>query len=110
ETQVDIKLSPNISLSKVDLSLTLNGNRVPIRRLVTTRYLENKEFTKEVRYVDFSSGLSVIYMAAYNTFLLLDEETYNSLYIQLFVLEEYDKTLFEQVVVNPHAKIYKLKI
>ena len=110
ETKVDIKLSQNISLNKADLSLSINGQRVPIRRLVTTKYIKNGEFQKEVKYVDFSSKLSVIYMAAYNTFLLVDEATYHSLYIQLFVLEEYDTSLFEQVVVNPHAKIYKLKI
>ena len=49
-------------------------------------------------------------MKNYNTFLVLDEESYNSLYIQLMVLEEYDKSLFEQVITNPHAKVYKLKI
>ncbi len=68
------------------------------------------EFTKDVKFVDFSANLSVIYMSAYNTFLVVDEQTYNSLYIQLMVLEEYDKSLFEQVVTNPHAKVYKLKI
>ena len=110
ETQKEIKLSQNIAINKADLSLTINAKRVPIRRLVTTKYGPNQQFQKEVKYVDFSSNLSVIYMASYNTFLLVDEKTYNSLYIKLFVLEEYDKALFEQVVTNPHAKIYRLKI
>ena len=110
ETQTEIKLSQNLAINKADLSLNINGKKVTIRRLVTTKYGPNQQFQKEVKYVDFSSTLSVIYMASYNTFLLVDENTYNSLYIKLFVLEEYDKALFEQVVVNPHAKIYKLKI
>ncbi|MFT5660616.1 MAG: undecaprenyl-diphosphooligosaccharide--protein glycosyltransferase [Sulfurimonas sp.] len=110
ETQSDIKLSGNISLNKSNLSLDINGKKVTIRRLVTTKYLGNQEFKKEVKYVDFSSNLSLIYMSAYKTFVLVDEKTYNSLYIQLFVLEEYDKTLFEKVIANPHSKIYKLKI
>ena len=110
ERENDILLSQNISFNKADLSLIINGKRMTIKRFVTTKYINKQEFTKNVQYIDFSSGLSLIYMAAYNTFLLVDEKTYNSLYIQLFVLEEYDQVLFEQVKVNPHAKIYRLKI
>jgi undecaprenyl-diphosphooligosaccharide--protein glycosyltransferase len=32
------------------------------------------------------------------------------LYFQLFVLENYDKELFEPTILTPLAKIYKLKI
>ena len=110
ETQSEIKLSGNISLNKKDLSLSINGKKVTIRRLVTTSYFGNQEFKKDIKNVDFSSALSLIYMSAYKAFILVDEKTYNSLYIKLFVLEEYDETLFEKVVGNPHAKIYKLKI
>ena len=81
-----------------------------IKRFVKTGYNKKMEFVKDIKFVDFSANLSVIYMSAYNTFLVVDEQTYNSLYIQLMVLDEYDKTLFEQVVTNPYAKIYKLKI
>jgi dolichyl-diphosphooligosaccharide--protein glycosyltransferase/undecaprenyl-diphosphooligosaccharide--protein glycosyltransferase len=49
-------------------------------------------------------------MATHNTFLVMDEKTYDSLYIQLCVLGEYDKTLFEKVVDTPQSKIYRLKI
>jgi len=35
---------------------------------------------------------------------------YNSLFIQLMVLEEYDKSLFEEIIMNPYAKVYKIKI
>ena len=68
------------------------------------------QLQKSVQLVDLSSNLSLIFMSSYNTFLIVDEKTYNSLYIQLMVLEEYDKNLFEKVIVNPHAKVYKLKI
>jgi len=68
------------------------------------------QLQKSVQLVDFSSNLSLIFMSSYNTFLIVDEKTYNSLYIQLMVLEEYNENLFEKVIVNPHAKIYKLKI
>jgi len=42
--------------------------------------------------------------------LIVDEKTYNSMFIQLMVLENYNKKLFEPVILTPSAKVYKLKI
>ena len=49
-------------------------------------------------------------MQGYNTFLVVDEKMYNSNYIQMFVLDNYDKSLFELVESTPYVKIYKSKI
>ena len=105
-----IQLGNNISLNKKDLSVTIGKNKLPVRRFVKTAYNQKMQLQKSVQLVDFSSNISLIFMSSYNTFLIVDEKTYNSLYIQLMVLEEYDKNLFEKVIVNPHAKVYKLKI
>ncbi|MEN8304615.1 MAG: peptide transporter, partial [Campylobacterota bacterium] len=105
-----VALGSNISLNKKDLSITVGKNRVPVRRFVKTAYDNEMRLQKSVQLVDFSSNLSLIFMSSYNTFLIVDEKTYNSLYVQLMILEEYDKNLFEKVIVNPHAKVYKLKI
>jgi len=105
-----VQLSSEVFLNKRELVLEINGKKTPIKRFVKTFYTKNLEFKKDIQLLDFSAKLNVIYMAAYNTFLILDEQTYNSLYIQLMVLEDYDKSLFEKVVTNPHAKVYKLKI
>jgi len=40
---------------------------------------------------------------------VMDSETFNSTYVQMFMLEKYDKNLFELVVSSPYSKIYKLK-
>jgi len=105
-----IHLAKGISINKSDSSININGKKVAVKRFVKTGYNKKMEFIKDVKFVDFSANLNIIYMSAYNIFLVVDEQTYNSLYIQLMVLEEYDKTLFEQVVTNPYAKVYKLKI
>ena len=105
-----IELGNGVSINKRDNSLNIGKQKLPIRRFVKTFYANNKELKKDIQFIDFSSKISVIYMSNYNTFLVLDEKTYNSLYIQLMVLEEYDKSLFEKVLSNPHAKVYKLKI
>lgn len=89
----------------------LGNQTVPVKRFVKTAYDKNMKFTKEVKVSSNpAADVSVIYMSSYNTFLVLDEKTYKSLYIQLMVLEEYDKSLFEEVLLSPHAKVYKLKI
>lgn len=53
---------------------------------------------------------AVVYMQSYGQFVVMDSETFNSIYVQMFMLEKYDKNLFELVVSSPYSKIYKLKI
>jgi len=91
-------------------TITLGNDTIPIKRFVTTYYTKDMKLKVDNQLANFKADISVIYMSDYKTFLVMDEQTYNSLYIQLFVLENYDKNLFEQVILNPHAKIYKLKI
>jgi dolichyl-diphosphooligosaccharide--protein glycosyltransferase/undecaprenyl-diphosphooligosaccharide--protein glycosyltransferase len=91
-------------------TITLGKNKLPIKRFVQTSYDNEMKFQKSVQLSDVRANISVIYMSSYNMFLVLDEKTYNSLYIQLMVLEEYDKMLFEEVILTPQAKVYKLKI
>jgi len=110
DTGAKIQLGQNISLDKRTSLLSIGRQTTPIRRFVVTQYDKSMQLHKDVKLVNFTSDISVIYMANYNTFLLLDEKTYNSLYIQLMVLENYDKNLFEPVIFSPNAKVYKLKI
>jgi dolichyl-diphosphooligosaccharide--protein glycosyltransferase/undecaprenyl-diphosphooligosaccharide--protein glycosyltransferase len=105
-----IQLGRNIFLDKRTLELTLGKKHMPIRRFVKTEYTKDMKLKKSVQLVDFSSDLSVIYMANYNTILIVDEKSYNSLYVQLFILQNYDKKLFEPVILSPSAKVYKLKL
>jgi dolichyl-diphosphooligosaccharide--protein glycosyltransferase/undecaprenyl-diphosphooligosaccharide--protein glycosyltransferase len=105
-----IQLGRGVFLDKRNLMLTLGNKTVPIRRFVKTYYDKSMQLHKDVQLVNFTSDINVIYMANYNTFLIVDEKTYNSLYIQLMVLENYDKNLFEPVILSPSAKVYKLKI
>ncbi len=110
ETQNAIELGSGISLSKKESSIKIGNKSVPVKRFVKTSYDTNMELQKSVQMLDYNGYLNVIYMADYKTFLVIDDKTYNSLYIQLTVLEEYDKTLFEKVIATPHAKVYKLKV
>lgn len=110
EEQSGINLGQGIFLDLQNSTITFSDQKMPIKRFVQTSYDKNMKFKKDVNILNITADINVIYMSSYNTFLVLDEKTYNSLYIQLMVLEEYDKTLFEEVILTPHAKVYKLKI
>jgi dolichyl-diphosphooligosaccharide--protein glycosyltransferase/undecaprenyl-diphosphooligosaccharide--protein glycosyltransferase len=105
-----IDLGRGIKLSKKDGKLMLGKKSTPISRFVKTAYDNTGKLRTQVQNIDFRSNYSVIFMQNYNQFLVVDEQTYQSLYFQLFVLENYDKELFEPTILTPLAKIYKLKI
>ena len=51
----------------------------------------------------------VVYLQSYGSIIVMDRKTYNSAYVQMFMLGKYDKNLFELVVSSPYSKIYKVK-
>ena len=110
DTKKTIELGRGVSLNKQDSTLIIGKAKVGVRRIANTFYDKNMKLQKNIRLINPTGQLNLVYMSDYKTFLVLDEEAYNSLYIQLMVLEEYDETLFEKVITNPHAKVYKLKI
>jgi dolichyl-diphosphooligosaccharide--protein glycosyltransferase/undecaprenyl-diphosphooligosaccharide--protein glycosyltransferase len=83
---------------------------IPIRDFYITAYNKAKKLIRERKVFNEKANISIIYMKSYNTFLVLDNAMLNSLYIQLFVFDNYDKNLFQPVILNPSAKVYKLKI
>ena len=54
--------------------------------------------------------VSVVYLKSYGQMIVMDTKTYNSTFVQMFMLGKYDKNLFELVVSSPYTKIYKVKI
>ena len=52
---------------------------------------------------------SAVYMKSHGNFIVMDNQTFNSTYVQMFILGKYDKNLFDLVVSSPYSKIYKLK-
>ena len=85
------------------------GGNISINKMVITQttkegYLKNmsRTFHEDGKY-------SVVYMRDYNTIVVMDNETFKSTYVQMFMLERYDSKLFELVVASPYSKIYKLK-
>ena len=110
EDEHSIYLQNGIAINKASAKVKFGDKELPINRFIKTGYLQNGKLSIETKQLSSMGGVNVIYMASYGQFLILDEATYNSTFIQLFVLENYDKNLFEAVQLSPYAKIYKLKI
>ena len=110
DTGSKIELGSGIYIDKTTSAIIIGQQKIPMKRFVKTTYNAQQKLDVNVQLINPTSNISVIYMANYSTFLVLDEKMYNSLYIQLMVLENYNKNLFEAVTLDPNIKVYKLKI
>ena len=102
-------LGSGIVLDKQSASLLLRQQRIPLKRFVTVSYGQEGKLIKNIQILNENASLSVIFLQSYHAFLVVDEKMYNSSYIQLYILENYDKDLFEPVILSPYAKVYRLK-
>jgi undecaprenyl-diphosphooligosaccharide--protein glycosyltransferase len=88
--------------------LILGKNRIPVKTISIVGYSKNAKLIKKIQKIH-QNGLNLILMNSYGTGIIVDDHYYNSTFIQMFVFENYDKNLFEPVILNPMIKIYKLK-
>lgn len=96
----------------VDLEKGILHNQnqnIPLNKITMTKYNESQKLTKQEQILNPNANLNLIYMQDYGIFLIVENSVYDSVYVQLFVLENYDDELFEPIILNPLAKIYKLK-
>ena len=109
--QVDdgISLNNGIIISNDATHIELNGQKFRVNSYIETKYDENMKLKKTIHNIDNLADIYLIYMVDYGRFILLDKEMFESSYIQLFVLENYAGTPFEPVILDPAAKVYKLK-
>jgi len=98
-----------VELVKNNATLLLGRQRVQLHHFTVVGYDKDRHLHKQDQIINYNSTVNVIFMKSYNTFLVLDDKMYNSLFVQLFVFENYNKELFEPVILNPFVKIYKLK-
>jgi dolichyl-diphosphooligosaccharide--protein glycosyltransferase/undecaprenyl-diphosphooligosaccharide--protein glycosyltransferase len=105
-----LDLANGVLFNKKTGMLKLGEKEVPVKKFFTTAYDKEGKLIRQRQMMHKEAKLSIIYMRSYSTFLVLDDAMLNSLYIQLFVFENYDKNLFEPVILNPNAKVFRLKI
>lgn len=104
-----IVLSEGLTIANDVTTVSFSGKTFRVNTYVQTMYDKDMKLQKQVHNIDENGRFYVVYMTDYGRFLVMDKEAFNSAYIQLFVLENYDKELFEPVILDPSAKVYKLK-
>ena len=83
-----ISLGRNMFINKLNNTLELNGQKVPIKRFAITAYDRNSKLQTSVQNINIAGNINIVFMSNYKKFLVLDDNVYNSLYIQLMVLEK----------------------
>ena len=104
-----IRLNGGFTLTSDVTNLIYDGNILPLKSFIETDYNEAGKLNVKEYKNNESSNISVIFMRDYGRFIILDESILNSAYIQLFVLERYDPKVFEPVILDGAAKVYRLK-
>jgi dolichyl-diphosphooligosaccharide--protein glycosyltransferase/undecaprenyl-diphosphooligosaccharide--protein glycosyltransferase len=86
-----------------------SGRNIPIHKMVITQTMKNGYLKNMSREFHKDAPYSIVYMRDYNTMAVMDNKTFKSTYVQMFMLEHFDNKLFELVVHSPYTKIYRLK-
>lgn len=87
----------------------LGQEKVNVKNFIVTQNTKQGKVQLQSQFYHVDGKYAIVYMKSYNTFVVMDVETFKSTYVQMFILEKYDKNLFELVVSSPYSKIYKLK-
>lgn len=109
ETDQTLELGNNIQVIKSKNTLKIGNQETAVKSFYKVGY--TNEGKLQIDQQQFASdGLNLIFLASYGKFLVVDDFYLNSTYLQMFIFENYDKNLFEPVMLDPMTKIYKLKV
>jgi len=89
--------------------IEIGNQKKKVKNFIITQNTKNGSTKLQSKLYNIDGEYAVVYMKSYGQFIVMDEKTFNSTYVQMFMLEKYDKNLFELVVSSPYSKIYKLK-
>ena len=89
--------------------LYLGKQAKDVKYFIMTQNTKEGKIKLQSQLYNMNGGYAVIFMRSYGRFVVMDTETFKSMYVQMFILGLYDKKLFEPVVTSAYTRIYKLK-
>ena len=104
-----ISLANGIVFAAKNGVITLGQQKKNVKNFIVTETTREGKLNMQSQLHHMDGEYVVVFMKSYGQFLVMDQETFNSMYVQMFVLEKYDKKLFELVVSSPYSKIYRVK-
>ncbi|MCH9739867.1 MAG: peptide-binding protein [Epsilonproteobacteria bacterium] len=90
-------------------TLSIGNQEVKVHRFDAVQYQPMGKSKGKTELMNIDGTYCVVYLKTYDSFVVMDRETYNSAYVQMFMLDKHDENLFELVVSSPYSKIYKVK-
>jgi len=104
-----IRLANGIVINTLRGEIALGRKNFKIQRFDTATMIANSKTEVQSQLMHMDGEVCVVYLNSYKQIIVMDRETYNSAYVQMFMLGKYDKNLFELVVSSLYTKIYKIK-
>ncbi|AZV47314.1 peptide transporter [Nautilia sp. PV-1] len=89
--------------------LHIGDKMAPINTFYISTYDKTGKFRLLKQSFNPDSNIYIVWYKPLNKLLIVDKNIFNSTYVQMFFLGNYDKNLFEPVIENPFVRIYKLK-
>jgi len=89
--------------------IVLGQQEVKVKNFIVSQITKDGQTQLQSQLYHVDGQFAIVYLKSYGQFIIMDIETFNSTYVQMFMLEKYDKDLFELVVSSAYSKIYKLK-
>jgi hypothetical protein len=110
QTQEGIEFGEGMSFETHSGLLKVANQEIRVKNFYTVSSTKEGKGVTQTQTLHLDGDLSVIYLKDFGGFIVADESMINSNYIQMFVFENYDHTLFEKLPLsNGLIKVYKLK-
>jgi len=104
-----ITLRNGIVFDAQEGKVTLGQAKKDVKYFIIAQAKSDGSTSLQTQLYHASGEYAIVYLKSYGQFVVMDTETLNSMYVQMFMLGKYDKELFEPVVSSAYSKIYKLK-
>ena len=105
-----LKFQNGITFNSQTGRIKLGQTESDVKYFIATQNTRDNKIQLQSQLYHADGKYAVVYMKSYNRFIVMDIETFQSTYVQMFILGKYDKRLYELVIASPYTRIYKLKI
>ncbi len=105
----ELLLSNGVRFDANNGSINFGSEKHVASKLVVASMDKNGKMQIQAQRYGFSGEYTALFLPHYGQLIIMDNKTFKSMYVQMFLLGIYDETLFEPVVLSPYTRIYRLK-
>ncbi|MFP4333249.1 MAG: STT3 domain-containing protein [Campylobacterales bacterium] len=105
-----IEFGNGITFHKNSALLTLaNGSTIKVRQLINVKYIDEKVATKVNPAYSNDGRATIINIEDLDSYVIVDDTVLNSNFVQMYILGNYNKEYFEEVISSPIMKVFRVK-